>query len=223
MTRKLIIGLGFLLLTISSKGQSISDIFLLLPDNIVDNLTVKERAKIVANKSFYPTNNTEEEKVVYTLEENNTTKNFLRVEMAFESGQAGYEIFELRSFKMKSGGKVVIYSNIGGAHDDFTQNKLIFFECENGKLRVSKTNYLPKEIGLKDFIKPTTPNLLKKKYKEYSCDAYNLGYEQKNITYDLNDNNLYNNGFSSKYIIGNSIEFIWNGYRFDRQKITKKE
>ena len=223
MTRKLIIGLGVLLLTISAKGQSISDIFTMLPDTVVDNLTIKEREKIITNKSFYPTNNTDEEKVVYTLEENDTTKNFLRVEMTFESGQTGFESFELRSFEMPNGGKIVIYSNIGGAPNNYAQNKLIFFECKNGKLYYSKTNYLPKEIGLKDFIKPATPKSLKKKYEEYSCSTYDLGYQQRNITYDLNDNYLYNNGFNSNYIIGNSIEFIWNGYGFERQKVTKKK
>jgi len=38
----------------------------------------------------------------------------------------------------------------------------------------------------------------------------------------LNENNLYNNGFNFSYIIGNSIEFIWNGHGFNRQKTTKK-
>lgn len=218
MTRKLIMGLGLLLFTISGEGQSISDIFLMLPDTLVDKLTVKEREKILTNKTFYPNDNTEKEKVVYTLEDNNTTKNFLRVDMTFESEQAGYVILELRSFKMLNGEEVIIYSTISGAHDDFAQNKLIFFECKNGKLHISKTNYLPKEISLRNFIKPTAPNSLKKKYEQNLCSAYQLGYEQENITYDLNDN-----GFNSNYIIGNSIEFIWNGSGFGRQKTIKKK
>ena len=223
MTRKLILGLGLLLLTISDKGQSISDLFLQLPDTIVDNLTAKERAKIITNKSCHLSGNSKEEKVVYTLEENDSAKDFLRIEMTFESGQDGYETFELRSFDMQSGGKLVIYSNIGGAHDDYNQNKLIVFEYKNGKLQPSKTSYLPKEIGIKDFIKPNTPTLLINKYKQNSCNAYNLRSEGDDITYSLNDNNLYDNEFNSSYIRGNSIKFIWNGKKFERKKVTKEE
>jgi len=61
------------------------------------------------------------------------------------------------------------------------------------------------------------------KYKQNSCNAYNLRSEGDDITYSLNDNNLYDNEFNSSYIRGNSIKFVWNGNRFERKKVTKEE
>lgn len=220
--RYLLIGISLLLLSINLSAQNIENIFLELPDSLLNNLSLKDRRAILENKKFYPSENTEDEKEVYNLVSLDKSKSFLRVEMSFESGQAAFVVFEIRSFDKKTGDKVVVFSNVGGAHNLYEQNNLKLFDYLNGKLQISKTPYLPVKIGLSDFIKSNTPKNIRKLYGEYSSTWYELGYEQDNITFVLNDNDLYDNNFDSSYVLGNSIEFIWNGINFERNKLSEK-
>ncbi|MCX6271399.1 MAG: DUF3256 family protein [Bacteroidetes bacterium] len=223
MIRNIIIGIGLVILSFDLNAQKISDIFLLMPDSLVDNLSFNDRTKILTKGKLYPSTNNAQSIEVYTLEQQDTIKNYLRIELSYESGQAAYVIFEIRSFNTSKGDKVIVFSNVGGAHNDYNQNELVFFDFKKGKLQVSRTDYLPRTIGLKDFIKFNTPDSLREKYDEYSCSSYELGYDGNNITYRLNDNYLFDNEFDSSYILGNSIEFRWNGNRFERQNVIKKE
>ena len=178
---------------------------------------------MIKNKKFYPPSNCDEEIIVFNLVELDSVKNFMRIEKSYESGQAAYTIYEIRSFNKTGGSQVVVFSTVCGANIMFGQNILETFEITDNKLVKSKFEYLPTNIGIKDFVKKETPDSLILKYENSSSHSYNLGYFKENITYELNDFYLYNSERDSFYLLGNKIEFVWENDKFEKKSIEKRK
>jgi hypothetical protein len=207
-----------------SFGQKITDIFRMLPNDCFHyELSDDSRTELLKNMKYYPASNCKEESIVFSLVDLDTLKNFVRIEMSYESGQAAYTIYEIRSFKKSGGSQIVIFSNVSGANIMYGQNILQTFEITDNKLVESKIEYLPINIGIKDFVKIETPDSLILKYENSSSHSYKLGYYVKNITYELNDFYLHNSDLDSLYLLGNKIEFVWENDKFDRKPVEKKE
>ena len=96
---------------------------------------------------------------------------------------------------------------------------------DNGsELKISKKEYLPKNLNISDFVKKDTPDSVIKKYSEYSSSSYELVYVEGNIEYKLFDTSIFTNSeIDNSFLLGNSIEFIWNGKHFERMRVKKKE
>ena len=211
-------------LTSFSYGQNISEIFKMLPNECFNNeLSENSRIELLKNKKFYPLSNCEEEIIVFSLVKLDSINNFMRIEKTFESGQAAYNIYEIRSFNKSEGSQIVIFSKVSGAHDMFGQNEFQSFEITNNKLVKSKFEYLPIDIGIKDFVKKETPDSLIQKYENYISHSYKLGYFEKKILYELYDFYLYNSDLDTGYLLGNRIEFVWENGKFERKSIEKKK
>lgn len=219
-----------IILPIFSNGQNIIDLFKIIPSEYVDDLSLENRELLLKKLKYYPPDNEPEKYVeVYSLVAVDTFKNFLRVEMGFETGQAGYVITELRSFTLKNGDKLLISSMIGGAHNSFQTVKFQQFEYHNKQLVKAKKDYLPTTIGLADFIKPSTPDSIIQKYKDYDFElTYELGYEyflgmsNEHISYRFYSYSsmVDNLSVDNSWVLGNMIEFIWTGDGFLRKKVS---
>src|SRR5258705_10599969 len=110
------------------SAQNISYFFKILPASYTEELNVNAKDSLLQGKNFYPADNDSLEVVVYKLEELDTKRNFLRIAMSFETGQAGYLVFELRSFKTTNGNVIVVFSNVSGtSRSGFFQNSLVVF------------------------------------------------------------------------------------------------
>jgi hypothetical protein len=201
------------------SAQDIRYFFKILSVSIyTDELDAKARDSLLQGKDFYPAHNDSEEIVVYKLAVLDTQKNFLRIEASFESGQAGYWTMELRSFKTKTGNSIVIFSAVGGAHNMFSQNEFIVYTYKKTKGLVQTNNLgLIPDVSIKNFVKPGTPASIIKKYDSYSSVAYELGYEEENITLRLSED--FDLGkLDKKWLLGDAIEFLWAGDHFIRRK-----
>ena len=150
-----------------------------------------------------------------------TTKKFIRIESSYETGQRAFSTFEIRCFTKNNGDKIIVFSNYSGVPHLYQQDTILVFNYKYGKLEISKIEYLPKVIGINDFVKPNTPASVRKKYSEFSNSCYELGYEGDNITYCLYDGDIILNNLDVSYLLGNAIEFVWNGEKFKRKNVTK--
>lgn len=207
-----------------AEGQGIGDIFRLLPPEYVDGLSIDARNELLKNRKFYPAENIPDEDVeVYELAALDSIKNFLRIEMTYETGQAGFIVFEMRSFDKADGNKLVVLSSFSGAHDMFGQNQLQVFNYRNNQLTEATKDYLPQDLGVRDFVKSNTPDSLIVEYENNSSNCYSLGYEGENITYRFYDRNIDRFGIDSSWIIGNAIEFEWTNDQFVRKPVENKE
>ena len=133
MNKKLLL---FSILLLSMKLLSAQDIkyfFKKLPASYTKELSAKTKDSLLEGKNFYPADNDSEQIAVYKLEMLDLKRNWLRIEMSFESGQRGFETLELRSFKTKAGSSIVVFSDYGGTPVDFSQNNLSVFSYSQSK------------------------------------------------------------------------------------------
>ena len=93
---------------------------------------------------------------------------------------------------------------------------------KNVNVKKAKTKYLPMTIDSNEFIKPYAPDSLKMEYTNSSCTSYELIDYGDNIIYRicLPCGNM--DDFEAKYLLGNAIEFKWNGESFERNPNFKK-
>jgi hypothetical protein len=200
------------------SAQDIKQFFRILPPSYTYELDQQAKDSLLKGKFFYPSSNDSNESVVYSLSALDLKKNYLRLGMMFESGQAGFAVTELRSFKTKTGKSIVVISQYGGAHTMVDQNNLEVLVYDKIKgLNTAGLYGLSAAVGIRDFVRPNTPDSIAKKYASYSSIVYALGYEMDHITLCL-DEHLDIAGIDKKWLAGNSIEFIWNGTKFLRQK-----
>jgi hypothetical protein len=151
------------------------------------------------------------------LEASDLKKNFLRIEMNYETGQRFYETFELRRFKTFTGNSIFVFSDYSSVPHQISQNKLAVFSYDKKDDRLNKigTLGLPVTATIKDFLKYNTPDSIIKKYEIYSSINYELGYEGENISLIFEGSFSFNKS-DEDWLLGNTIEFIWAGDHFIR-------
>ena len=223
MLNKSLISCYLLFSSVFLTAQDIKYFFKLLPAAYTEELSAKTRDSILDGKSYYPASNDSDEIVVYQLAVIDLEKNWLRIEMSFESGQRAFRTFELRSFKTKTAKSIIVFSDFSGVPHISWQNNLTVFSYStvNKKMvKVSSPGLISKP-GFKDFLKANTPDSIIKKFEGYFSINYELGYNSNNIILSLYGN-IYLEEFH-KWLAGDSIEFVWNGERFIKQKPTLSE
>jgi hypothetical protein len=161
--------------------------------------------------------------IAYKLEELDLKKNFLRIEMSYETGQRAFIGFELRSFKATNGTPIIVFSNTSGVPHVFLQNDLTVFSYNKAKglTQIKSPGLIPK-VDVKYFFNGNTPDPIIKKYKDYAGITYDLGNEGENII--LNFGESYGvEEQDQKWLLGDAIEFVWKDNHFILRKPTFKE
>ncbi len=203
------------------SAQNIKYFFKKLPASYTKEFSAKTKDSLLEGKNYYPASNDGEEVIVYKLEALDIKKNWLRIEMNYESGQRAFETIELRSFKTKTGNSIVVFSDFSGVpHESWQNNLSVFTYTKAKKLTKIPSPGLITKISITDFLKSNTPDSIIKKYEGYFSINYELGYEGNNIAL-----NLYGELFIevfNNWLVGDVIEFVWNGVRFIKQKPTFK-
>ena len=127
----IILGLIFISIDTFSQSKPIDKVFLLLPDGLINNLTLKDRQTLLEKKKFYPSDNTEESVEIYELSYTDKYDDRLSLRSYFETGQTLYGITELRIFLRTNGDTVVILSSYGGTNGLAEQSNLYTFLLKN--------------------------------------------------------------------------------------------
>jgi len=201
----------------SLSAQDIKYFFKTLPASYTNELSAKTRDSILQGKSYYPASNDSEEVRVYKLQEVDLKKSWLRIEMNYESGQRAFETIELRSFKTKNGNSIVVFSDFSGVpHQSWQNNLSVLSYTKDKELTKSPSLGLITKVSIKDFLKPNTPDSIIKKYEGYFSVNYELGLTSNNITLNLYGE-LYLEDFY-KWLLGDTIEFLWKDDLFIKQK-----
>jgi hypothetical protein len=208
----------FLLFSCSTLAQNIVDFFLLMPKGRFEFLSKEARDSLVRQGKYYPPDNVPDVEVITYSLSVDSSRNYLRVEMNFETGQSAFSICELRAWRTTSQHFIVVYSEVSGAPGFFGQGDLLVFEYGKDKtLRPFKKELLPSSIGLDAFIKPNTPDSVGSEYASYSNNSYNLMHAEGEVVYCLYENfKAY--GIDRKWLLGNLIAFRWVDDHFERNQ-----
>ncbi len=190
------------------KSQNIIDLFYVIPDKFVDDLTVIERKELLKNESII------KDDMIYYI--NFDKQNgYLRFEQNYTEGQSGYAIFEITFWNLKNK-KLIAVSSVFGSNGGFRQNDFKFFEYKNGILSLVKTGYLKNySNNFEDFINRLVSEFTKvnvnqtiKEELKYIGFTIDLPKEGKNINVSFTESELYNE--YSKYLNKESKIYIFN-------------
>ncbi|RRJ92686.1 hypothetical protein EG240_02565 [Paenimyroides tangerinum] len=190
------------------KSQNIIDLFYVIPDKFVDDLTVIERKELLKNESII------KDDMIYYI--NFDKQNgYLRFEQNYMEGQSGYAIFEITFWNLKNK-KLIAVSSVFGSNGGFHQNDFKFFEYKNGILSLVKTGYLKNySNNFEDFINRLVSEFTKvnvnqtiKEDLKYIGFTIDLPKEGKNINVSFTESDLYNE--YSKYLNKESKIYIFN-------------
>jgi hypothetical protein len=140
----------------AATAQSVSELYVMLPDQYVGMLSESERTRLLSDGIFYPGSNSPDEVVVYRLiQPLARNSDHLLVEMTFETGQRGFSTWELRSWAHDDGNKVVGLSHVAGTPTAFMQGGLHFFRVNEGTL--TDSGGLGIEVDAADFLRAGAP------------------------------------------------------------------
>jgi len=194
-----------------SEGQTIRELFLVLPTQYTPDLTPGAKDSLLRFNTYsFPGGDSIESKLCrYT----SPTEDHLIIEYAFTSGQNDFTIIQLRKILKTDGKPCLIYARYGGAGRSFTQQGLRVFTYANNVLTDDKSFSLPEIIHANEFFKPGTPDSTRSIHASTISTSYDLkpsgfdaieylAYPQLAADYDLLETEV--------------IRFTWDGRTFKR-------
>jgi len=211
----------FFLSGINLFGQSMTEIFRLLPEDCTPELDAKQRDTLLQTGTYILPGGDSLETIEYELDSSGFS-DYLRYGFHFTTGQNAFLSIELRKFKKADGGILIVYSRIGGMLRAYDQHDIFIFDYKNSKLTLSKQKLLPMNVPIKDFLKKGTPDSIEKKIKSYVMATYSLHPENpRSISFILYPGAPL--GDMEKYLLSDSMTFTWNGRSFARKLVLQKE
>ncbi|MDZ7757154.1 MAG: hypothetical protein U5K35_12185 [Rhodohalobacter sp.] len=211
MSKNIILIVYVFILSVSDvNSQSVEDFLEALPSEYFDNLNSDDREELLADNEFYPVDNNENFIEVYRIVE--STMDYLKVTMSFETGQRGFNTFELKRWALNSGNYLFGISRVAGTPVEFIQADLSFFTFDNYNLKKVSTN-IPKNLSLHDFAKQETPDQSLQEYRQYVSLAITFKKEGNDIYWRIHEN-MGGNDLDNSWLKGNAIQYIWNGKDF---------
>lgn len=203
-----------------SFAQTMTSIFRQLPSECTPELSSKQRDTLVVKGEYVVPGGDSIETLKYSIE-TNETKDYLRYEYNFTTGQSGFIVFELRRFQKENGKKFVVFSRFGGVSRNYYQHDLKVFDIEGAFLKENNSQtLLPKEVGIDSFLKEETQDTVKTIIERAVNSCYSLYPEVANqIDWTIIPE------YSEEYepfVLAYTLTFTWTGLSFERKLITKK-
>lgn len=126
---------GFSLFSCSEvKTQSITDLFLLLPDECVDDLSVDERKQLLADLPL-----SKNGELSYFLDLDSQEYGIIYLNQSYTEGQTGFGQYEICYWECSDGSLLVAVSEQGGNRVEHFQNKLSFYRYKDSQM--TKVDY----------------------------------------------------------------------------------
>jgi len=191
-------------------SQSIDEFFKALPDEYVNNLTMENREELLTENTFYPSDNDENYIQIYRVAE--STNDYIKINMSFETGQRGFNTFELKKWSLNTGDHLFGISRVAGTPVEFVQANLSFFTFNDDTLIKAQTN-IPADLSLVNFAKPNTPDQLLQEYAQYISLTVTFKEEENDIIWRIHEN-MGGSDLDTSWLEGNAIKYIWNGKNF---------
>jgi hypothetical protein len=191
-------------------SQSIEEFFKALPDKYVNNLTMEDRNELLTENTFYPSDNDENYIQIYRVAE--STNDYLKINMSFESGQRGFNTIELKKWSLNTGDHLFGISKVAGTPVEFVQADLSFFTFNDDTLIKAQTN-VPADLSLVDFAKPNTSEGLIKEYSQYISLTVTFEKEKSDLFWKIYEH-MGEVDFDKSWLEGNAIRYVWNGKDF---------
>lgn len=191
-------------------SQSIDEFFKALPDEHVNNLTIEDREELLTENTFYPSDNDENYIQVYRVVE--STNDYLKITMSFETGQRGFNTFELKKWSLNTGDHLFGISRVAGTPVEFVQADLSFFNFNSDTLVKVHTN-MPTNLSLVDLAKPETPEGPIKEYAQYISLTVTFEKGKSDLFWKIHEH-IGAVDFDTSWLEGNAIRYNWNGKGF---------
>ncbi len=203
----------------TSYGQSMSTLFRQLPLECTPELSYKERDSLLRNQKYTIPGGDTVETTMYSID-TSQSKDYLRYEYTFITGQSGFIVFELRRLKKENGKTFIVFSRYGGTTYSFSQHELRVFDIINYSLKENKTQtLLPKVVEINTLLKNQTPDNIKSNINESISSSYDLYPSLENqIFWRISSNYPSEN---EEWTVRNQLVFSWDGNRFNTE-ITNK-
>ncbi len=203
----------FFCFTCFAQTEVIKQVFRLLPQEKVFDLSVATRDSMLQGKTYYPADNTSDEIVAYNYGVSTEIESYIYVSLSFETDQRATSMVEIRSFKMLNGDNLILVSKTGGvlgvAYDQHEISAYTYSKSK--KLIPYKKTVLPKaQMSL--LIKPGAPESVRKTILSHSNITYNLSHQK--IQLELDSNYIDNDLSLKKWLKGNRISFNWKRDKF---------
>lgn len=200
-----------------SKCQSMTGLFRLLPVACTPELNNKEKEILIEKGEYIVPGGDSYETVKYSID-TAEVKNYLRCEYGFTTGQRGFIIIEIKKFQRANGEFILVYSQYGGVPIEFEQREFKIYNIRKGKLIESKEIMIPKDVGLKNVLKPGYSDSLFTEIKNNSNSSFLLDSDKENEL-EFRISSPLDLDHYKKYMIGNVMLFTWNGLAFVKKII----
>ena len=202
-----------------SLAQTMTSIFRQLPIECTPGLSGKQRDTLII-KGDYILPGDSLETVKYSIDTSGT-KDYLRYEYNFTTGQSGFIVFELRRFQKENGKKFIVFSRYGGLRHNYYQHELKIFDIENDCLTENASQaLLPREVGINNFVKEQTPEATEIKIEKAVSSCYQLYPEvESQIEWAIFPE--YSHEYD-QFVLGLTLTFTWTGNSFERKLKTEE-
>lgn len=177
------------------------------------DLSLATRDSMLAGKTFYPANNTDEEIMAYNLCASTETSDYICVSLSFETEQRAEGLIEVRGFRKKNGQRLVLVSQTGGVFRvSYHQQKLTQFLYTSGGKLIQQSKVLLPPLNENLFLRPGTPDSVRLKVRNNSNLHYDL--HQTKVSACLESYTLLRDESIRKWLKGDCIYYEWTNDRF---------
>lgn len=126
----------------------------------------------------------------------------------FTTGQRGFNRYELSTYTLKNGNKMVAFCSYGGGVEVF-QKETLFYQFNGNSLVALTDIHLPARVDPTKYMKKSTPQDILTKLYNYIYCYYSIDCESQSIIYNVSSALA---GF--EWIESTSLVFHWNGKEF---------
>jgi len=225
--KKAFLSLGvFLLLLcnypVSSYGQSMRSLFVMLPDECTPGLDKDGRRALVeaATQEYVVPGHSQEEVLDYSID--TVTANYLAYEYSNKKGRGRNVAYEIKEFKMSGGKYILLFSKNSDTRSTSNKYESHVYNINFADSSLIKTDapILPQNLNYSVFLKSTTPEAIKDSIKKTSLCTFDLDIESpgKIIFYIVLESDK-----DEKWLAGNIMVLTWTGTTFKGVLSFQKE
>ena len=209
--------LVFSFATIEANCQETPEIMKIFEKVDVEYLSKDIIDSLILKSPYYPsTNNPDNIKVYELLIDSSKIK--ARIYSGYESGQSGYQVYEIRLFNRLDGNLKVVCSISSGSNGTMDQLTLQVFDftVKSGILLRDRNSELVFKSEISDFFKKGTPDSVITKFESHSGYRLELFYSEAAGEFRLHEFLIQNNEQEDNFLAGNKIRIMWLNDRFRR-------